>query len=349
MAQDLSTLPKALLHDHLDGGLRVVTVLDLAAESGYERLPATSPAALKAWFHQGGSGSLEVYLQSFEHTVGVLQTAQALERAAFEAVADLAADGVVYAEIRFGPALHTERDLTLEDTVAAVWRGVSAGMAEFGITVRIILTALRHRRDSEAVAALAAVSGDHGVVGFDLAGPEAGFPCHNHLAAFAIADRKGVPITVHAGEGDGLDSVRRALEQCKAVRIGHGVRVADDCVIEGGRVIAAGPLVTRIRDHRVPLEVSVYSNLHTGMYANAASHPIGALYRFGCNVTANTDNRLMSETSMTSEFELLRDSQGFTVQDLHQITRAAILAGFAPWPVREPILQRVDDAYHAAG
>lgn len=346
---DFASLPKALLHDHLDGGLRVDTVLDLAAEIGYEGLPETSPDRLKEWFHQGGSGSLEAYLESFEHAVAVLQTAGALERASYEAVADLSRDGVLYAELRFGPALHTRRGLTLEDTVTSVWRGVRAGMDEFDCTVGLILTALRNRRDSQATAALAVASRDAGVVGFDLAGPEAGFPCDDHTSAFTTADRGGVSITVHAGEGDGLDSVRRAITRCNAARIGHGVRVADDCVIEEGRVTKAGPLATLVRDTRIPLEVSVYSNLHTGMYPDPMSHPIGALYRFGCNVTINTDNRLMSDTSMTDEFRLLSESHGFAVRDFHQITRESILAGFVPLSQRESLLLRVDEAYEAAG
>ncbi|NNL13772.1 MAG: adenosine deaminase [Acidimicrobiia bacterium] len=342
-------LPKALLHDHLDGGLRVATVLALAAEIGYDGLPVSDPAELEAWFHQGESGSLENYLESFTHTIAVMQTAAALERVAFEAVTDLAADGVRYAEIRFAPSLHTAGGLEPGEVMAAVASGIRAGEAATGCVSRLIVAAMRQMNDFEDVAKLAVANRHLGVVGFDLAGPEAGYPNSSYRVACQQVADANLPVTVHAGEGDGTSQIAQAIHQCDARRIGHGVRIIEDTTVIDDAVAELGELATYIRDLRVPLEVSVSSNLHTGLYPTAAAHPIGLLHRAGFAVTVNTDNRLMSGTSMSHEFELLADHHAFGIDDFHAVTRTALEAGFGEWPIRQRLLEEIDAEYRGLG
>jgi adenosine deaminase len=349
MTTRLSDLPKALLHDHLDGGLRVATVLELAAEVGYEHLPATGPVALAAWFHQDESGSLESYLEAFAHATAVMQTAAALERVAYEAVVDLAADGVRYAELRFAPTLHVARGLEPTEVLAAVAAGIHAGEAKTGCVTRLIVCAMRQMHDSEDVAKLAVASRHLGVVGFDLAGPEAGFPNGRYQAACHLVGDANLPVTVHAGEGDGTSQIWQALHQCDAKRIGHGVRIIEDTSVTDEEITALGELASYVRDLRVPLEVSVLSNLHTAIYPTPAAHPVGPLHRAGFAVTINTDNRLMSGTSMTTEFQLLSDHHGFGIEDFHTVTRTALEAGFGEWPERRRLLDEIDDQYREYG
>ncbi len=349
MTSTLTDFPKAVLHDHLDGGLRVETVLDLAEQAGYELLPASETAALGEWFHQGETGSLEAYLAAFTHTIALMQTASALERVAYEAVVDLAADGVRYAEIRFAPTLHTAGGLEPTEVLAAVAAGIRAGERETGCLTGLILDAMRPMPDSEEVAKLA-VAGRHlGVVGFDLAGPEAGYPNRGYRTACQIARDGNIPVTVHAGEGDGVSQIWQALHQCGARRIGHGVRIVEDTTTAGGSITGLGPLAGYVRDMQIALEVSVSSNLHTGVYPTAASHPIGMLHRAGFAVTVNTDNRLMSGTSMTDEFRLLEAHQGFEVEDFHAVTRTALRAGFGAWPARRRLIEEIDARYRELG
>ena len=340
--------PKALLHDHLDGGLRVDTVIDLAEAAGHD-LPATDSKGLAAWFHQGRSGSLEAYLTAFAHTTAVMQTGPALERVAYEAVTDLAADGVRYAELRFAPSLHTAGGLEPTEVVAAVAAGVQAGETESGCIARLIIDAMRPMSDSDDVAKLAVASRHLGVVGFDLAGPEAGFPNAAFRTACQHAVDANLAVTVHAGEGDGTGQISQALHACGAQRIGHGVRIIEDTTVSNGEIVALGPLAAHVRDMRVTLEVSVTSNLHTAIYPTAASHPIGLLHRAGFAVTVNTDNRLMSEISLSDEFALLADHHGFGVEDFHSVTAQALRAGFGEWPLRHRLLEEVDDAYRGLG
>ncbi|MDH3605637.1 MAG: adenosine deaminase [Acidimicrobiia bacterium] len=347
MSSRFRNYPKALLHDHLDGGLRVDTILELADAAGYDGLPFSDPTELAAWFHQGESGSLDAYLQAFTHTVAVMQSAAALERVAYESVMDLAADGVRYAELRFAPSLHTAGGLEPTEVVAAVAGGIRSGEKESGCITRIIVTAMRDANDSEDVAKLAIASRDLGVVGFDVAGPEAGFPNANYRSACRQADEANVPITIHAGEGDGVGQISQAIHHCRARRIGHGVRIIEDTTVENGDVTDLGELAGYVRDLHVTLEVSVLSNLHTGIYPDAAAHPVGALHRAGFAVTLNTDNRLMSGTSMSREFALAADHHGFGPEDFHRVTRAALDAGFAEWPVRQLLLADVNDQYRS--
>jgi adenosine deaminase len=338
-SQSLLRLPKAVLHDHLDGGLRPETVLELAAEISYDGLPADDVAGLEAWFHQQGAPSLEHYLAAFDHTIAVMQTPAALERVAYEAAIDLAADGVVYAEIRYAPRLHTERGLAPDAVMVAVDAGLRAGSAATGIEIGVIVDHLRQTPDADPVARLAVSRREAGVVAFDLSGPEAGFPPDAHRSACRIARRGGLGLTLHAGEGDGPHSIWRALD-CGAQRIGHGVRIIEDCVVRDGEIVALGGLARAVRDQRVTLEVAISSNLDTGMYPTLAEHPVGALDRAGFAVTINTDNRLMSATGMSREFGLAA-AHGFELEDLGRATEQALLAGFGAWPIRERLIREV--------
>lgn len=348
MSVNFAELPKALLHDHLDGGLRVETVLDLAEHSDH-LLPADNPAELAAWFHQDGSGSLERYLEAFTHTTAVMQTAAALERVAFEAVEDLAADGVRYAEIRFAPSLHTGGGLEPTEVMAAVAAGVREGERTTGTVARLITVAMRTMSDSEEVARLAVASQHLGVVGFDVAGAEAGNPPGRFQAACRHVLDANLSLTIHAGEGDGPPSIAEALHPCGAQRVGHGVRIVEDCQIEGGEIVGVGELAGFIRDQQIPLEISQSSNLDTNLYPDPASHPVGALYRAGFDVTINTDNRLMSRTSMSNEFEQLATHHGFGVDEFHVVTVNALRAGFADWPRRASLLDEVNEVYRRLG
>ena len=348
MTVSFSELPKALLHDHLDGGLRVATVLELADEAGH-RLPTENLAELSDWFHQEGSGSLELYLEAFRHTTSVMQTAPALERVAFEAVEDLAADGVRYAEIRFAPSLHTHGGLEPTEVIAAVASGVRAGEAATGTVARLIAVAMRTMSDSEDIAKLAVSSQHLGVVGFDVAGAEAGFPPRIFKAACQHVHDANLPITLHAGEGEGPSSIAQAIHSCGAQRIGHGVRIVEDCEVDGTEIVELGDLAAYVRDQQIPLEVSVSSNLHTNLYPTATAHPVGLLYRACFAVTINTDNRLMSKTSMSKEFELLADHHGFGIDEFHAVTVNALRNGFADWPLRHGLLDEVNAEYRRLG
>ncbi|MCP3973210.1 MAG: adenosine deaminase [bacterium] len=342
-------LPKAVLHDHLDGGLRVESMIELAASCGYNDLPSNDPTGLADAMHQGQSGSLTRYLASFSHTVAVMQTREAIERVAYECGIDHHEDGVVYAEVRFGPSLLTEGDLTREDAIEAVLTGINRASAKTGLQFGIIISALRQQTDSADVARAAARYCGHGVVGFDLAGSELGNPPEDHLPAIRLAREAGLGITLHAGEAAGPTSIASALGRGGAQRIGHGVRIIDDCVVEGDTITELGPLAARIRDYRIPLEVAPTSNIHTGMATDAASHPFGLLHRAGFNVSINTDNRLMSGVTMSSEMALVKDTFGLSIAELAAITVHTLEAGFGDWPTRHQLIEHaVKPAYAAA-
>jgi adenosine deaminase len=345
----LAALPKALLHDHLDGGLRVETVLELADRFGHQ-LPAGNADDLRRWFHQGRSGSLTRYLEAFAHTVGVMRDGDACRRVAHEAGMDLAADGVVYAEVRFGPSLHLGYGMRREDVIESVLDGFAAASRDTGIVLYAIVTALRNMTDSEDVARAAVLFADRGAVAFDLAGPEAGFPADDHIAACRVAAEGGLGLTIHGGEGDGPNSIWRAVARCGARRIAHGVRIVEDTVMQDGDIVELGSLARRIRDHRIHLEVALTSNVHTGAYPSPGQHPLGALQRAGFNVGINTDNRLMSGITTSDEMELAVRHQGFTPADLEEVTVAALEAGFGDWPTRKRLIDAVvRPAYSAAG
>ncbi|KXK60119.1 adenosine deaminase [Micromonospora rosaria] len=342
--EDIVQVPKALLHDHLDGGLRPATVVGLAAEVGHE-LPTTDPQALGRWFVEAAnSGSLERYLETFAHTVAVMQTASALRRVAAECALDLAADGVVYAEVRFAPEQHLERDLTLDEVVEAVLAGFaegSAAAAEAGTPIRVgtLLTAMRHAARSQEIAELAVRHRDAGVVGFDIAGAEAGFPPTRHLDAFEYLQRENFHFTIHAGEAFGLPSIWQAIQWCGADRLGHGVRIVDD--ITPGEPPVLGRLAAYVRDKRIPLELCPSSNVQTGAAPSIAEHPIGLLRDLRFRVTVNTDNRLMSGTSMSREMALLVDAFGYGWRELQWFTINAMKSAFIPFDERLRIIDEV--------
>jgi adenosine deaminase len=339
-------VPKVLLHDHLDGGVRPQTVIDLAAQIGYNALPSTDAEQLARWFRDSAdSGSLERYLTTFSHTVAVTQSAAGLTRIACEAAEDLAADGVVYAEVRWAPELHVDDGLSLQQVVDAVNRGFRQGEAAAaarGTAIRVgaIATAMRHAARSREIAELAVEYRDKGVVGFDIAGAEAGFPPTRHLDAFEYLRRENFHFTIHAGEAFGLPSIWEAIQWCGTDRLGHGVRIVDD--IEQG---PAGPVLGRlaqyVRDKRIPLEMCPSSNVQTGAAASIAEHPIGLLRRLHFRVTVNTDNRLMSGTSMSRELTLLADAFSYTWRDLQWFTVNAMKSAFIGFDDRLAIIEDV--------
>jgi adenosine deaminase len=340
---DISSLPKVVLHDHLDGGLRPSTVLDLADQIGYGGLPTSDPDELATWFDQSGAPSLEAYLGAFQHTVAVMGTPEALERVAYEAAEDLASDGVVYAEVRFAPSLHRSDSMDRRTVVDAVIRGLEAGERDHGIITRCILDAMRQDDDSAEIASLAVEVGGR-VVAFDLAGPEAGNPASAHAEACRIAVDGGIRLTIHAGEGDGVESIADALS-CGAERIGHGVRIIEDTAVRDGAITGMGPVASRVRGEGIALEVCPRSNLDTHMYPTAQDHPVGLLHRAGMPVTLNTDNRLMSRTSMSREFGLVVEHHGFAISDLEAVTLRAAEAAFCDEDARRSVRRRIEAGY----
>jgi adenosine deaminase len=331
--------PKVLLHDHLDGGLRPQTVIELASEIGYRELPTTDPDELAKWFTLGADRkSLELYLEGFRHTVAVMQTREAVERVAAECVEDLAADGVVYAEVRMAPELLTDGGLSLDEAVAAMLDGFRRGMTGRSITVALIVTAMRQAARSVEIAELAVRHRDGGVVGFDIAGPEAGYPPTRHLDAFNLIAHENFHFTIHAGEGFGLPSIWEALQWCGAERLGHGVRIVDDITVRPDGRVALGRLASYVRDTRVPLEMCPTSNVHTGAATSIEEHPIDLLRRLRFRVTVNTDNRLMSGITLSSEFATLARTFGIGLDDMEWLTLNAMKSAFWPFDGRLRII-----------
>ncbi len=339
--------PKALLHDHLDGGLRPATVLDIAGQVGYDGLPATDVEGLAAWFRTAStSGSLERYLEPFSHTVAVMQTPEALYRVAYECVEDLAADSVVYAEVRFAPELHINQGLSFDDILDAVLAGFAAGEKDCAakgrrIVVRCLVTAMRHAAVSRSIAELAIRFRDKGVVGFDIAGAEAGHPPTRHLDAFEYMRDHNARFTIHAGEAFWLPSIHEAIAFCGADRLGHGVRIADDIDIDPDGTVQLGRLASILRDKRIPLELCPSSNVQTGAAASIADHPFDLLARARFRVTVNTDNRLMSDTTMSLEMHRLVEAFGYGWSDLARFTINAMKSAFIPFDERLAIIDEV--------
>jgi adenosine deaminase len=346
--------PKAVLHDHLDGGLRPRTVVELAEAAGYDALPTTDPEALGRWFRDAAdSGSLERYLETFTHTVAVMQTAEQLQRVARECALDLASDGVVYAEVRFAPELHLAGGLAPEQVVEGVLAGFRAGeaeAAEAGTPIRVgtLLTAMRHAANSREIAELVVRYRDAGVYGFDIAGAEAGYPPTRHLDAFEYLQRENAHFTIHAGEGFGLPSIWEAIQWCGADRLGHGVRIVDDITTGDDGTVRLGRLAAYVRDRRIPLEMCPSSNIQTGAAESVAAHPITMLKDLRFRVTVNTDNRLMSGTSMTREMQLLVDEAGWTLEDLRWVTINAMKSAFLPFDERLALIDHVVKPGYAA-
>lgn len=344
MAVELETIrraPKVLLHDHLDGGLRPSTVVDLASDVGYGDLPTKNPDELAGWFTLGADrGSLEAYLEGFRHTVAVMQTPEALERVAYECVHDLADDGIVYAEVRFAPELHTEAGLSLDQIMQAVLTGFREGSAERDITVGTLVTAMRTAARSREIAEVAVRWRDEGVVGFDIAGAEAGYPPTRHLDAFHLIQRANSHITIHAGESFGLRSIWEAVQFCGAERLGHGVRIVDD-IDTTTDPPTLGRLAAFVRDRRIPLEMCPTSNVHTKAAPSLAEHPLDLLRRLRFRVTVNTDNRLMSGVTLSSEFAAVSDAFDLDINEVRWLTINAMKSAFWPFADRLALINEV--------
>lgn len=341
---DLSEAPKVLLHDHLDGGLRPSTIVDLARASGFRDLPTYEPEDLAALIrHSAPRRSLELYLEMFRYTTGVMQTRGALYRVAAECAQDLAGDGVVYAEVRFAPELHTAGGLTPDEILAAVADGFKDGGAGLGIRVGILATAMRNGAASLEIARAALRGRDLGVVGFDIAGPEAGYPPAQHLAAFDLLRRSGLPFTIHAGEGYGLASIREAVHTCGAHRIGHGLRIIDDIGEDG----AVGSLASYVRDRSIPLEMCPTSNMDIGAVPAITAHPAGLLLEMGFRVTVNTDNRLMAGISLTGELASCATAFAWSWDHLRRLAVNAMEAAFLPADQKREMITKVIDPWYA--
>jgi adenosine deaminase len=341
--------PKVLLHEHLDGGLRPATVLELADEVGYTQLPEREPAALAAWFFEGANRkTLPLYLEGFRHTIAVMQTAAALERIAFEFMEDMARDGVVYAEVRFAPHFHTQGGLGLDAVMGAVLRGLQRGHEKFDVGFGLIVSAMRNEPESLSfkLAELAVAYRSQGCVGFDLAGEEAGHPAKEHVRAFEFVKRQNFSITIHAGESFGPESIWQALQYCGAHRIGHGTRLIEDIVVYDGKVIQLGHLAQFVLDHRIPIEVCLSSNVHTGAARSIEEHPFLVLMKQKFRVTLNTDNRLMSRTSMTDECMLAVQTFGLNLADLEKIAINGMKSAFAHYDERVRLIyERIKPGY----
>jgi adenosine deaminase len=337
--------PKVLLHDHLDGGLRPQTVIELARDQQYTGLPTSDPGELATWFHRGAQrGSLPVYLEGFAHTCGVMQTEEALERVAYEMMEDMHRDGVVYVETRFAPVFHTDRQLHWDEVTNAVLKGLERGKRDFGVEYGLIICAMRNMRLSQEMAELAVDFRERGVVGFDLAGEEGGFPPKKHIDAFHYIQRENFNITVHAGEAFGKESIWQAIQWCGAHRVGHATRLIEDIGLDPAdstKVVKMGYLAQYILDKRIPLEICLSSNVHTGAVASIPQHPFGIYYRYGFRVTLNTDDRLMSDTTMTKEFKLAHQHFKLGVDDFEKITINAMKSAFVPYKRRIQLIYDV--------
>src|ERR1700730_15669350 len=331
----LKSLPKVLLHEHLDGVLRPRTIIELARDVNYLELPNGNAEVLAQWFFQGANqGSLPKYLEGFAHTIAVMQTEEALERVAHEQAQDLSRDGVVYFETRFAPIFHSRKGLSHQQIVSAVLKGLERGRKDFGIASGLIICAMRNMDVSLEMAELALDFRERGVVGFDLAGEEGGHPPKKHVEAFHYIQRQNFNITIHAGEGFGKESIWQAIQYCGAHRIGHGTRLIDDIAIADGKVVKLGDLAQYVLDKRIPLEICLLSNVHTGAARSLSEHPFKILYQEKFRVTLNTDNRLMSDTTMTKEFEAASETFGLSLDDFERITINAMKSAFLPYDQR---------------
>jgi adenosine deaminase len=341
----IRSLPKVLLHDHLDGGLRPRTTIELAKDQRYKGLPTTDPGRLARWFHRGARGrTLSQYLEGFAHTCGVMQTAESLERVAYEMMEDMHEDGVVYVETRFAPVLHTNKGLHWDDVVNAVLKGLERGKKKFGVEYGLIICALRNMQLSQEMAELAVDFRERGVVGFDLAGEEGGYPPKKHIDAFHYIQRENFNITIHAGEAFGKESIWQAIQWCGAHRIGHATRLIEDIGLDAHdqtKVVSMGYLAQYILDKRIPLEICLSSNVDTGAAENIEKHPFGLFYRYNFRVTLNTDDRLMSDTTMTKEFVLAQRSFNLTLDDFEKISINSMKSAFIPYNRRLQLIYNV--------
>jgi adenosine deaminase len=336
-------IPKVLLHDHLDGGLRPQTIIELADEHGYKKLPTKDPEELAKWFHRGANkGNLVEYLQGFEHTCGVMQTKDSLERVAYEMMEDMKKDGVCYVETRFAPVFHTQKGLYYEDTVNAVLKGLERGKKDFDVGFGLIICGMRNMKNTLDFAELAVNFRNQGVVGFDLAGEEGGYPPKKHIDAFQFIERANFNITIHAGEAFGKESIWQAIQWCGAHRIGHATHLMEDFTFDkNGNVLSFGDLAQYILDKRIPLEICLLSNVHTGAVDKIENHPFGILFKEKFRVIINTDDRLMSDTTMTKEFQLAIKHFNLSFDDVEKLTINAMKSAFIHYNERLDYIYKV--------
>lgn len=341
----IQSLPKVLLHDHLDGGVRPATIVHLAKAIEYKKLPTNNPEELAEWFHRGARrGSLPLYLEGFAHTCGVMQTEEALERVAYEMMEDMHNDGVVYVETRFAPIYHTGKGLHWDEVVTAVLKGLERGKQDFGVEYGLIICAMRNMKLSEEMAELAVDFRERGVVGFDLAGEEGGFPPKKHVDAFHYIQRENFNITIHAGEAFGKESIWQAIQWCGAHRIGHATRLIEDIGIDPHdprKIVKMGYLAQYILDKRIPLEICLTSNVDTGAVPSLEEHPFGLLHKYKFRVTLNTDDRLMSDTTMTKEFKIAHQVFKLKLEALEKLTINAMKSAFIPYNRRIKLIYDV--------
>ena len=332
----IKAVPKAILHDHLDGGLRPSTIIELAKDLRYNKLPTKDPGEVAEWFHRGANkGNLVEYLQGFEHTTAVMQTKESLERVAYEMMEDMKNDNVCYVETRFAPVYHTNKGLYHEDLVSAVLEGLERGKNDFGVGYGLILCGMRNMKNTLEIAELAVNFRKKGVIGFDLAGEEGGYPPKKHIDAFQFIQRANFNITIHAGEAFGKESIWQAIQWCGAHRIGHATHLVEDFTLDrDGNVVGFGDLAQYVLDKRIPLEICLLSNVHTGAVDKIENHPFGLLFKEKFRVTLNTDDRLMSNTTMTKEFLVAIDVFNLNLEDLEKITINSMKSAFIPYKER---------------
>lgn len=332
----IQSVPKVLLHDHLDGGLRASTIIELAKEMKYDKLPTSDPAELAAWFHRGANkGNLIEYLQGFEHTIAVMQTREALERVAYEMMEDMKNDGVCYVETRFAPVFSTQKGLYNEDVITAVLAGLEKGKKDFGVGYGLIICGMRNMKNTLEMAELAVNFRNEGVVGFDLAGEEGGYPPKKHIEAFQFIQRANFNITIHAGEAFGKESIWQAIQWCGAHRIGHATHLLEDITLDkDGNAVGFGDLAQYVLDKRIPLEICLLSNVHTGAVDKIENHPFGIFFKEKFRITINTDDRLMSDTTMTKEFATAIEIFNITLDDVEKITINSMKSAFIPYKER---------------
>lgn len=332
----IKTVPKVLLHDHLDGGLRPSTIIDLANDLKYHKLPTRDPDSLDEWFQAGANkGNLVDYLRGFEHTCAVMQTKEGLRRVAYEMMEDMHNDGVCYVETRFAPVFHTAKGLYHEDVVTAVLEGLEKGKNDFGVGYGLILCGMRNMKNTLEIAELAVNFRNLGVVGFDLAGEEGGYPPKKHVDAFQFIQRSNFNITIHAGEAFGKESIWQAIQWCGAHRIGHATRLVEDIAFDkDGNVVGFGDLSQYVLDKRIPLEICLLSNVHTGAVDKIENHPFKILFKEKFRVTLNTDDRLMSGTDMTKEILIAIKHFNLSLDDIEKITLNSMKSAFIPYKDR---------------
>jgi len=332
----IKSVPKVLLHDHLDGGLRPETIIELAKDLRYTKLPTKDAGELAEWFHRDANkGNLVEYLQGFEHTTAVMQTKEALEQVAYEMMEDMKNDNVCYVETRFAPVFHTQNGLWYEDIVSAVLEGLERGRKDFGVGYGLILCGMRNMKNTLEIAELAVNFRNKGVVGFDLAGEEGGYPPKKHIEAFQFIQRANFNITIHAGEAFGKESIWQAIQWCGAHRIGHATHLIEDFTLDkDGNVVGFGDLAQYVLDKRIPLEICLLSNVHTGAVDKIENHPFGLLFKEKYRVTLNTDDRLMSDTTMSKEFLVAIDVFNLNLEDLEKITLNSMKSAFIQYKER---------------